>query len=106
MARRGYIFTNKAESKKGILSTFLGALSLAGLAAAIYLTFIHQGEAFVKYGVAGVLCLFFSAAGLALGILARLEEDKFYFFAWMGILLNALALAGIVFILYAGVHGL
>ena len=52
------------------------------------------------------MCLLFSLAGLILGVLAKLEEDKFYLFAWLGIVLNLLTLLGIAFILYAGVYGL
>ena len=48
MARRGYIFTDKKESKQGILSSVLGALSLASLIAAVYLTLQNQGVAPVK----------------------------------------------------------
>ena len=106
MARRGYIFTDKKESKRGSLSSVLGALSLISLIAAVYLTFQNQGAAPVKYGVVCLLCLIFSGAGLALGILARMEEDRFYLFAWVGIVLNLLTLAGISFILYAGAYGL
>ena len=47
-----------------------------------------------------------SAAGLVLGIMAKLEEDKFYLFAWIGIVLNALTLLGIGGIVAVGVYGL
>ena len=50
--------------------------------------------------------LIFSAAGLVLGIMAKLEEDKFYLFAWIGIVLNALTLLGIGGIVAVGVYGL
>ncbi len=88
------------------MSAFFGALSLVGLILAVYLTFLNQGDAYVKYGVAGLLCLLFSVAGLILGVLAKLEEDRFYLFAWIGIVLNLLALVGVGFIVYAGVRGL
>lgn len=83
-----------------------GAVSLVSLITAVYLAYRNQGEAFVRYGVAGILCLIFSVAGLVLGIMARLEQDRFYLFAWIGIVLNILTLAGISFILYAGAYGL
>jgi len=35
-----------------------------------------------------------------------LEEDKFYLFAWIGIVLNALTLLGIGGIVAVGVYGL
>ena len=106
MAKRGYIFTNKAESRRGIMSAFFGGLSLASLIAAVYMTFLNQGEAFVRYGVVAVLCLIFSGTGLVLGLIARAEEDKFHIFAWLGIVLNFLTLAGISLILYAGAYGI
>ena len=39
-------------------------------------------------------------------IMAKLEEDKFYLFAWIGIVLNALTLLGIGGIVAVGVYGL
>ncbi|MBQ7841211.1 MAG: hypothetical protein IJ390_12130 [Lachnospiraceae bacterium] len=106
MAKRGYIFTDKVESGRGIWSSFLGALSFISLMVSVYLTFVNRGEAFVRYGVVALLCLIFSGVGLVLGLLARTEEDKFHLFAWLGIILNLLTLAGISFILYAGAYGL
>lgn len=106
MARKGYIFTDKVESKRGIMSTFFGALSLISLIEAVHQSFLGQGADLVKYGVIGFLCLIFAAVGLVLGIMAKMEEDKFYLFAWIGIVLNLLTLAGISFILYAGAYGL
>ena len=53
-----------------------------------------------------LLCLIFSAVGLVFGIMAKLEEDKFYLFAWIGIVLNALTLLGIGGIVAVGVYGL
>lgn len=106
MARKGYIFTDKAESKKGMMSAFFGVLSLASLILAVYRSFEEKGADIVRYGVVGLLCLIFAGVGLVLGILARMEEDKFYLFAGIGIVLNVLTLAGISFILYAGAYGL
>lgn len=88
------------------MSTFLGVLSLVSLILAVHRSFLGDGAELVKYGVVGLLCLIFAGVGLVLGILARMEEDKFYLFAWLGIILNVLTLAGISFILYAGAYGL
>ena len=65
-----------------------------------------RDRAYVRYGVVALLCLIFSAAGLVIGIMAKLEEDKFYLFAWIGIVLNALTLLGIGGIVAVGVYGL
>ena len=104
--RRHYIFTDKRGSKKGILSAMLGAMSLISVFLTVYFTWQNHGTAYVRYGVVTLLCLIFSVAGLVIGIMAKLEEDKFYLFAWIGIVLNALTLLGIGGIVAVGVYGL
>lgn len=101
---RKYIFTNKKESKKGIMSAVLGIIALASLFFAVYETFRNQGQALVKYGVAALFALLFALAGMVLGIMSKMEEDRFYLFSYLGIILNLLAIAGIGFIIYAGVY--
>ncbi len=103
---RKYIFTNKKESKKGIMSAVLGIIALASLFFAVYETFRNQGQALVKYGVAALFALLFALAGMVLGIMSKMEEDRFYLFSYLGIILNLLAIAGIGFIIYAGVYGI
>ena len=61
--RRHYIFTDKRESKKGILSAMLGAMSLISVFLTVYFTWQNHGTAYVRYGVVALLCLIFSAAG-------------------------------------------
>ena len=103
---RHYIVTDKRESKKGILSAMLGAMSLISVYLTGYVTWQNHGTAYVRYGVVTLLCLIFSAAGLVIGIMAKLEEYKFYLFAWIGIVLNTLTLLGIGGIVAVGVYGL
>ena len=103
---RKYIFTNKKESKKGIMSAVLGIIALVSLFFAVYETFRNQGQALVKYGVAALFALLFALAGIVLGIMSQMEEDRFYLFSYLGIILNLLAIAGIGFIIYAGVYGI
>ena len=103
---RKYIFTNKKESKKGIMSAVLGIIALVSLFLAVYETFRNQGQALVKYGVAALFALLFALAGIVLGIMSKMEEDRFYLFSYLGIILNLLAIAGLGFIIYAGVYGI
>ena len=100
---RKYIFTNKKESKKGIMSAVLGIIALASLFFAVYETFRNQGQALV---VAALFALLFALAGVVLGIMSKMEEDRFYLFSYLGIILNLMAIAGIGFIIYAGVYGI
>ena len=53
---RHYIFTDKRESKKGILSAMLGAMSLISVFLTVYFTWQNHGTAYVRYGVVTLLC--------------------------------------------------
>ena len=100
--RRNYIFTNKRYSEKSIMSAVLGVISLGALIAAVYYTFLAGGEAMVGYGVTALLATIFSIVGLVLGILSKLEKDKFYVFSYIGIVTNSLAVISIIYIIYIG----
>lgn len=101
--RKPYKFTIKKISPWSVMSTILGALSLLSMVLAIIFTFRNQGEAKVGYGMTAVLALLFSGTGLFLGIRTRLEKDMYYIFANIGIILNVLMLAFIIYILVLGV---
>lgn len=106
MRRKNYMFTNKSTPQRGIMSTILGILSDASIGLAVFSSFQQGGAPNPRHGMAVLLALLFSVAGLVLGILSRLEKDKFYFFPNLGILLNILGVFAGGFILYAGVFGL
>ena len=59
-------------------------------------------SASARYGSACVLALLFAFIGIILGILGRLEKDRFYLFSYIGILLNLVAVGLVSLILYAG----
>ena len=101
-----YIFTNKAYSVKGIMSTILGVIDLISLFLVVYLSYKNNGTALSRYGATGVLITVFSFVGLILAILSKYEPDKFYFFTYMGLILNILSLLFVSMILFAGAYGL
>lgn len=104
--KRNYIYTNKSYSEKSVMSAILGIISLAALGTAVYFVFRAGGKASVNYGATVLLCTVFSVTGFVLGIVSKMEKDRFYLFSYVGIAANFLAMAGIGFILYAGVNGL
>lgn len=104
--KNGYIFTNKEHPKRGILSFALGMISAVSVVLALYFAYQGGGTARVQDGAALLLAALFSVAGFVLGILSKMEPDKYYFFPYMGIIINALVLFGIGFILFAGVYGI
>ena len=102
LKRNNYIFTNKKHSPKSIMSGVLGVISVASLILAMYLSYQAEGRASARYGSACVLALLFAFIGIILGILGRLEKDRFYLFSYIGILLNLVAVGLVRLILYAG----
>lgn len=104
--KRHYIFTDKKNPPIGIMSTILGAISITAIALVIVLTFQAEGVAESRYGTTVLLALIFSLTGIVLGILSKMEKEMFYFFSYLGIILNFLAICAVSFILYAGAYGL
>lgn len=101
---KGYIFTSKDHSKKGIMSVILGILSIVTFITAVYLSYSNGGESSARYGAAGLLACVFLAVGMVLGVWAAMEKDRFKLFPVLGIILNMIAVSILSLILYAGAY--
>lgn len=102
--KNNFMFTNKEHTLKGIMATILGVISLASL---VYITidsYRRAGEVPLQYGAVAFLTMIFAFVGIVLGVLSKSERDKFYFFSYLGIVLNVLVLAVLSVILYAGAY--
>lgn len=102
MARKSYMFTNKKHSQRAIMSTILGVISTVSIGIVVYLTYLHDGEATVGYGVTGLLATLFSLTGLILGIVTVRDKTYYRLFPWLGVVLNLVALGSVSLILYFG----
>lgn len=99
---KGYIFTNKKHSGKGIMSTCFGLIGICSNAYGLYESYQSNGLVPVGFGAALFLTMCLTLVGLILGILGKTEQDRFYLFAYLGIFLNVISLFVTSFILYAG----
>ncbi len=104
LRKKGYIFTNKQHTEKGIMSTILGILSNITMGTAIYLSYINKGAASARYGAAVVLAVAFMTIGMILGLWSTTEKEKFKLFIVLGIVVNTLAFGVLSIILYAGAY--
>lgn len=102
--KNSYMFTSKQHTRKGIMSTILGVISLATLVYAVVMSYLKAGDIPRQYGAAAMLVMIFAFIGIILGVVSKTERDKFFFFTYLGIALNVLALAVISVILYAGAY--
>lgn len=104
--KNSYMFTNKSHTLKGMMATILGIISLVTLGYAIFMSYRSYGEIPEQYGTAAFLATIFALAGAALGVISKTEKDKYYFFSYLGIALNVLALVLSSAVLYAGAYGI
>lgn len=100
--KAGYKFTSKRHPKRAIMSTILGCISMISIILVVYLSYLGNGNTGGSTGTTGIFITLFSIAGLVLGIGTLLEKDHYYLFPLLGTILNALVLAGMSIILYAG----
>lgn len=102
--KNGYIFTNKEHTRKGIMATILGIISIATLIYTVLMSYRQDGNVPRQYGAAAMLVMVFAFVGIILGVISRMERDKYYLFSYLGIALNVLVLVAISIILYAGAY--
>lgn len=104
MKKNGFMFINKEHTLKGIMGTILGVISLISLVYIIADSYSTAGEVPIQYGAVAFLTMIFAFVGIVLGVLSKSERDKFYFFSYLGIVLNVIVLATLSVILYAGAY--
>ncbi len=84
------------------MATILGVLSLLTMLYALVMSYRRAGDVPASYGAACFLAMLFAVVGLVVAVISRFEKEKFYFFSYLGMILNVLALCVVSLILYAG----
>lgn len=90
MAKRSYKFTDKKHTKQGMLSSALGMAALILLALGVYLSYQMSGNAGSYTGLLGLFSMLFAAVGFVLALKGFQEEDAYYLFSQIGVVLNGL----------------
>lgn len=101
--KKNYVYTNKKHTEKGIFSTILAVISFVTLVFLLIMSFRSAGEINASYGATAFLCTLFSGVGIIIGAIGKNEPDKYYVFAYVGIIWNVVNLLFISAILYAGI---
>ena len=79
----GYKFTEKTQSKKGIVAFILAVLSIA--------IFHHGGNGSMYLGSAGVSSMLVALVAVVLAVMSLREEESFKLFPYMSTVLSFLA---------------
>lgn len=79
--KRGYKFTDKKQSKRGIAAWILSVISLGGLIAVIACSFQDGGNGSMYLGSAGVSSMFVGVIALFNAIVSLREENSYRFFS-------------------------
>lgn len=93
LKKRRYKFTDKNQSRQGIISSVIGILALLLTAGVMAAAYMQNGQAGKIIAIPGFLALLISLAGLYYGIRGTREEDTYHLFPWLGCALNGIILA-------------
>lgn len=81
--RRNYKFTEKTQSKRGILALSLAVVSLAVLVAVVMNSFWHQGNGSMYLGSAGVAAMLLGIVAFIIAVGSLREENSFKLFPYL-----------------------
>ena len=97
--KRGYKFTEKKQSKRGITALVLSVISIVVFVVVTMSSFQHRGEGSMYLGSAGVSSMLLSVVALVLAIKSLTEENSFKLFPYLATVFSFLA-AGVWIALY------
>ena len=100
--RRGYKFTNKRHTRRGLISSGISFFVLLLLSGLFYLSYRQAGDVGSYAGFLGFLSMLASAVGLWMGVKSVEEEDQFYLFSYVGSILNGLLLVAWIILYVLG----
>ncbi|MCD7708578.1 MAG: DUF6142 family protein [Clostridiales bacterium] len=88
---RGYKFTEKTHSKKGIVAVIFSLAMIAMYVAFIALAFLREGGLSTYYGSAGVMAVIISVVMIVLSAQGMREENSFRSFPRLGLLFSIIS---------------
>lgn len=81
--RINYKFTEKTQSKKGILAFALACVSIAVFVAVVYNSFQNRGNGSMYLGSAGIASLLLGCVSFVLAVQSLKEENSFRLFPYL-----------------------
>lgn len=100
--KRRYKFTDKNQSRSGIVSALIGAAALVLTGCVIADAYRMYGQAGKGIAVLGFLALLLAFYGLYKGIRGLKEEDTWQLFPYLGCVLNGVLLTAYICVYMLG----
>lgn len=97
--KKNYKFTEKTQSKRGILALILALLSMGIFLAVVTNSFHNGGEGSMYLGSAGVASMLLGIVALVIAVMSLREENSFKIFPYLATVFSFLA-AGVWVALY------
>lgn len=88
---KGYKFTSKSQSEKGIMATVLGCIAMISFFVSNFAAFTLKGATPLRMGAVGLLATLYSLVGIVLGGLSLREREVFRLFPVCGTILSTLS---------------
>lgn len=91
--RRGnYKFTEKKQSKRGIVGFIIAAVSIGIFAYVVWNSYTHEGAGSMYLGSAGVTSMILAIVAVIYSVMSLKEENSFKLFPYLGTFCSVLAL--------------
>ena len=97
--KRSYKFTEKTQSKKGMLALGLAGISIAIFVIVVYNSFQNRGNGSMYLGSAGVASLLMGGVAFVLAVQSLREENSFRLFSYLSAVCSFL-ITGVWIVLY------
>lgn len=96
-------FSDRTTSVGGVISIFLGSISIILIIIGVVISFLNKGEGPMVVGALGFSAFLFDVGGLAIGLLSFKESDKYYKASIIGSMLCGLLFVFILGIVLMGI---
>ena len=103
--RRGYKFTEKTQSKRGMAALALAVISIGVLVAVIMNSFWNQGKGSMYLGSAGVAAMLLGVVAFVTALGSLREENSFKLFPYLSTLVSFLAVGVWIALYVVGAAG-
>lgn len=104
--KKSFMFTTKHQSFNGLLSLFVGVVSIIALIACIAIAFGNRGELLQRFGGVGLFAVLSNVVGVVAALISFNERDIFVWVPRSGLVVNMLMIVIWILLLLSGIRSM